>query len=85
MRGDAVDPRVRRSVIGKTPRELRDLLGIALDFDRHARTVVVDPAREVELVREPEDERPVAHALHDAAHFDAPAHRRGRMQGRFHR
>ena len=49
---------------------------IALDLDRDAGAVVVHPAGQRQLVREPVDERPEADALHDAAHLDARARRR---------
>ena len=40
-------------------------------LDRHALAIVADAAVQMQLVRQPVDERPEAHALHQPAHADA--------------
>ncbi len=78
-RGDVLDRHAadvgqRRRVGAQPLDEGRDGLGRALGLDEHAALVVEDPARDAELVGEPVDEGPVAHALHGAvdAGADAP-------------
>ena len=65
-RGGASSRRRRSEGVELVPR--------AFGFDRDAGAVVAHPAGQPQLVREPVDEGPEAHALHDAAHLDLPAH-----------
>ena len=71
----------RRGLGAQAGEEAPDAIGVTLDLELDAALVVQHPAREIELLGEPEDERPEADALHRAGdpHGDPPS---GAKRGR---